>query len=111
MAMGFGPARLDAKGVRPRQIYTDRVVRDKRYKVFVINGQITRLHDLREDPAEETNLLTSTQAAHRVALAKLSAVVAKFPKRDGRPRYDPTPPQPWDKKASDPQFRFKQSAN
>ena len=111
LAMGFGPARLDAKGVRPRQIYTDRVVRDKRYKVFVINGQITRLHDLKKDPAEAENLITSSDADHRAALAKLSAVVAKFPKRDGRPRYDPTPPQPWDKKASDPGFRFKQPAN
>jgi len=106
LSMGFGPARLDAKGVRPRQIYTDRVVRDKRYKVFVINGEITRLHDLKEDPAEETNLIASTKAAHRSALAKLTSAVATFPKRDGRPRYDPTPAQPWDKKATDPGFRF-----
>ena len=111
LAMGFGAAKLDAKGVRPRQIYTDRVVRDKRHKIFVINGKITRLHDLHEDPAEQTNLITSQKPAHRVALAKLSAVVDNFPKRDGRPRYDPTPAQPWDKKSSEPGFRFKPATN
>ena len=108
MAMGFGAAKLDSQGVRPRQLYTDRVVRDKRHKVFVINGQITRLHDLQEDPGEQTNLIDSPQPEHRVALAKLSAVVAGFPKRDGRPRYDPTPAQPWDKKSTDKGFRFQQ---
>jgi len=106
MAMGFGPARLDEKGVRPRQILTDRVIRDKRHKIFVINGKVTRLHDLAKDPAEEENLIDSTQPAHLAALHKLTAVFKTFPQQDGRPRYDPTPPQPWDKKITDRGFRF-----
>jgi len=96
LAMGHGPARLDEKGVRPVVDYANRVVRDKRYKVHVIDGRVARLHDLKDDPGEERNLIKSQEAGHRTALARLSAVVAGFPDKDGRPRYDPTPPQPWD---------------
>lgn len=96
LAMGHGPARLDDKGVRPVVDYANRVVRDKRYKVHVIDGRVARLHDLKADPGEERNLIESQKAAHRAALARLSAVVAGFPEKDSRPRYDPTPPQPWD---------------
>jgi len=96
LAMGHGPARLDDKGVRPVVDYANRVVRDKRYKVHVIDGKVARLHDLADDPAEERNLIYSETPEDRAALAKLSAVVAGFPRKDGRPRYDPTPAQPWD---------------
>ncbi|MBI1355343.1 MAG: sulfatase-like hydrolase/transferase [Acidobacteria bacterium] len=96
LAMGYGPARLDEQGVRPVQDFTDRVVRDKRYKIHVLDGKVAKLYDLREDPGEQRNLIGSAQPAHRAALAKLSAVVAGFPAKDARPRYDPLPPQPWD---------------
>ncbi len=96
MAMGHGPARLDDKGVRPVMDFTNRVVRDKRYKVHVMNGEVTRLHDLTADPAEAVNLIDSPKPAHVAARKKLTAVVEAFPKTDDRPRYDPLPPQPWD---------------
>lgn len=96
LAMGYGPARLDDEGVRPVQDFTDRVVRDKRYKIHVLDGQVAKLYDLAADPAEERNLIDSDDPAHRAALAKLTAVVDGFPRRDARPRYDPLPPQPWD---------------
>ena len=98
LAMGFGAAALDEKGVHPRQEFTNRVIRDKQYKVFVIDSQITRLHDLRKDPIEAKNLLTSTDPAHRSALKRFQKVLESFPIKDARPRYDPTPPQPWDRK-------------
>ena len=101
LAMGFGGAALDAKGVRPRQEFTDRVIRDKRYKVFVINAQITRLHDLQQDPVEEVNLVASTDPEHRAALRRFQGILESFPEKDARPRYDPTPPQPWDRKPSE----------
>jgi len=96
LAMGYGPARLDEQGVRPVQDFTDRVVRDKRYKIHVLDGEVAKLYDLQEDPAEQRNLIGSAQPEHRAALARLSAVVAGFPRQDARPRYDPLPPQPWD---------------
>ena len=96
MAMGYGPARLDAQGVRPVADYADRVVRGKRYKIHVLGGKVARLHDLKNDPAEETNLIDSSEPKHVAARERLTAVVETFPSKDGRPRYDPLPPQPWD---------------
>ena len=98
LAMGRGAAALDEKGVRPRQAYTDRVLRDKRFKVLVESGRITRLHDLQADPEELKNLVDSGSAVHVTARKKFMRIIAGFPKRDPRPRYDPTPPQPWDRK-------------
>ena len=98
LAMGFGSASLDQNGVRPRQEFTDRVIRDKQHKIFVIDGQITRLHDLKQDPTEEKNLLASTNPKHQAALRRFQAILATFPEKDAHPRYDPTPPQPWDRK-------------
>ncbi len=96
--MGRGAAALDSRGVRPQQQYTDRVLRDKRFKVFVEKGRITRLHDLQDDPEESANLVGSSQPIHVAARRKFSTIIAGFPKRDPRPRYTPTPPQRWDRK-------------
>ena len=101
LAMGFGAASLDEQGVRPRQDFTDRVIRDKQYKVFVINAQITRLHDLKEDPVEAVNLVTSAEPEHQAALQRFQGILESFPETDARPRYDPTPPQPWDRTPAD----------
>ena len=96
MAMGFSPARLDGEGVRPAVDYANRVVQDKRYKIHVLGGKVAKLYDLKNDPGEESNLIDSTNAGHVAARERLAAVVETFPSKDGRPRYDPLPPQPWD---------------
>lgn len=96
LAMGHGPARLDDEGVRPVMDFTNRVVRDKRYKLHVIDGKPARLHDLKADPGELTNLIESGEPEHERAMEKLWAVVESFPETDGRPRYRALPPQPWD---------------
>ena len=98
MALGHGPAVLDEEGVRPRQSFTDRVVRDARYKLWVVNGRSAKLFDLEEDPWEERNLLLSTDPEVVAARKRLEEVIASCPREDARPRYDPTPPQPWDRK-------------
>lgn len=99
MALGHGPARLDARGVRPRQDFTDRVVRDKQYKLWVLEGRSAKLFDLLADPAEENNLIESAVPQVVAARKRLEAIIASCPEQDARPRYDPTPPQPWDRKA------------
>lgn len=98
MAMGFGAARLAADGVRPQMEFTDRVVRDKQYKLWVLDGRSAKLFDLLADPAETNNLIDSTDPKVLAARRKLEAVVRSFPAKDAKPKYDPTPPQPWDKK-------------
>ncbi len=99
MAMGHGPARLDEKGVRGVHDCASRVMRDKEYKVWVsTDRKTTRLHHLRADPREETNLVQSDAPEHKAALKKFQAVLDTLPDRDARPRYAPREPNPWDKR-------------
>lgn len=99
MALGHGAARLDEKGVRGKVDYTARVIRDKRYKVWVNEERkIDRLYDLQTDPLEKKNFIAGTEPEHRAALVKFQVVVDAMPKKDARPQYAPRTPNPWDKK-------------
>lgn len=101
MALGHGPAKLDALGVRGKDDFATRVIRDKHFKVWVSNEKsIIRLHDLHADPWEERNLINSRLAKHRAALAKFQAVLDTLPDRDARPRYESRAPNTWDRKMS-----------
>ena len=95
-AMGFGPARLDEKGVRGVHDYAPRAIRDKRYKVHVYEGEVREMYDLARDPGETENLLGSELPEHVAALGKLRRASETMPTRDARPKYDPLPPRPWD---------------
>jgi len=103
MALGHGPARLDEKGVRGQADYATRVIRDKQFKVWVDNhATIIRLHDLKADPAEQTNLLDSDKPEHVAARAKFQAVIDTMPKTDARPAYAPRAANPWDRQRGTP---------
>ena len=99
MAMGGGVARQRNGRVVPARAYADRVVRDKRYKLWVVNGKPAGLFDLHTDPDERSDLFGSTDTAIVAARKRLTAVVDTFPKTDAVPRYDPTPKQTWDRKS------------
>ncbi len=99
MALGHGPARLDREGVRGKVDYTERVIRDKQYKVWVSEQRkISQLYDLLSDPLEKHNLIASTKPEHRAAIRKFQDVVDMMPDKDARPRYKPRKPNPWDRK-------------
>lgn len=101
MALGFGAARLTENGVRGETDFEKRVIRDKRYKVWVSRGKkVVRLHDLKKDPWEKTNLLDSDLAAHKEALQKFQAVVDSLPDKDAHRLYEPRASNPWDMKLS-----------
>jgi len=98
-AMGHGAGRLDEKGVRGRNDYMDRVLRDKRYKVWLDNApKITRLYDLKTDPMEKDNLIDSRKLDHVAALNKFQEIVDSQPKVDARPQYRPRKANVWDRK-------------
>jgi arylsulfatase A-like enzyme len=99
MALGFGKGKLDKEGVRGREDFMSRVIRDKRFKVWVSKKKkIVRLHDLMEDPWEQTNLIDSTEEAHKKAIRKFEGVLASVPDKDARPLYTPRAKNPWDLK-------------
>ncbi len=102
LAMGHGGARLDAHGVRGRNDYMDRVLRDKRYKVWLDNApKITRLYDLKADPMEKNNLVESRELEHMAALNKFKEIVDLQPKVDARPQYRPRKANSWDRKPNE----------
>jgi len=99
MALGHGPAKLDEYGVRGQQDFATRVIRDKRYKVWVSSEKkIIRLHDLKEDPLERTNLISSKHIEHMKALQKFQAILDSLPDKDARPLYEARQANPWDMK-------------
>jgi arylsulfatase A-like enzyme len=99
MAMGHSPAALDEQGVRPVEDYAVRQIRDKEYKIVVgTDRRVHALYNMEADPWEDHNLIDSDQPADLVALERLIALIGNFPEHDARPRYDPLPPQPWDRK-------------
>ena len=90
MALGHGPARLDENGVRGQVDYAERVIRDKRYKVWVSEQRkITQLYDLLSDPFEQKNLINSAKPEHLAAIKKFQAVVDSMSEKDARPGYTP----------------------
>lgn len=99
LSMGGHPGKVGADGraVNVKE-YADRVIRDKRYKLWVTNGKTSAFYDLTLDPAESVNLIESKTAAHVEARQKLEAVLKKLPQKDANPKYDPNPPQRWDRK-------------
>ena len=102
MALGHGAAKLDNKGVRGVADFATRVIRDKQFKVWVGRDRtIIRLHDLKADPYEETNLLQSDKPEHKAALAKFRTVIDTLPEQDARPLYTPRAANPWDRKTGE----------
>lgn len=101
MSMGGHPAKLRDGRVVPKESYDERVLRDKRYKVWVDGkGEMTKLFDMQEDPWEKRNLIdpAPNKIEHAQAFAKFQAVLKTFPKEDAVPAYKKNPPREWDRK-------------
>lgn len=96
MAMGGAAGMYDESGrVVNRFAYRDRVVRDKRYKLYVEHDRKpSKLIDLQQDPAEKINRLDDPSLSNVVA--RLMEVAARFPERDASPRHRRLADQPWD---------------
>jgi arylsulfatase A-like enzyme len=101
MSIGYGAAQLTENGVRNMTDFGKRVIRDKRHKVWVSEEKkIIRLHDIKMDPREKTNLLDSDLTLHKEALQKFQAIVDSLPDKDAVRLYEPRAANPWDQKLS-----------
>lgn len=98
LSMGGGPAVLRDGRVHPELTYDERVIRDKRYKLWIDSDRLpVKLYDLQEDPWEENNLIDSSAPDVVEAKQQLMQVAAQFPEEDASPAYKKNPPQSWDK--------------
>jgi arylsulfatase A-like enzyme len=96
MSMGGGPATFRDNRVAPQLDFDERVIRDKRWKLWLdSSARPEKLFDMRNDPWETTNLLGSENRDAVAARKRLFAVF--FPKKDAAPNYRPNPAQRWDK--------------
>ena len=94
---GKNEAKLTDDGVENRFVFRDRVLREKRFKLYVsTKREAVKLVDVIADPKEANNLIDSRDPEAQAALERLSAIIPMFPERDNDPIYDPLPPQPWD---------------
>lgn len=94
---GQNDAKLTDDGVENRFVFRDRVLREKRYKLFVSpQREAVKLVDVIADPAEAINLIDSDDPGAKAALARLMPLIETFPERDNDPIYDRLPAQPWD---------------
>jgi len=98
MAMGGGAAKFRNNRVVPAQVYDDRVIRDKRWKLWVgKDRKPDQLYDMKKDPWEATNLIDSDDPAAKAAKAKLWKVIERMPKKDAAPHYTPNSKRKWDR--------------
>ena len=94
---GRNEAKLTEDGVENAFVFRDRVIREKRYKLYVSpQKQAEKLVDVLTDPAEANNLINSKDPNAIAALARMSALIPTFPDRDNDPIYTPNPVQAWD---------------
>ncbi|MEX0867975.1 MAG: sulfatase-like hydrolase/transferase [Pirellulales bacterium] len=98
LAMGGSPAAFRDNRITPASNYDDRVIRDKRWKLWIDSqAQPEKLFDLRNDPWETTNLISSDDQEAKAARDRLLAVIEAMPDKDAAPRYRRNPAQEWDK--------------
>lgn len=107
-ALGHGPARRDGQGVRGVEDFASRVIRDKRFKVWIDpDRQISALYDLQSDPLEQRNLIDAPPAEAQASLAKFREVLAGMPEQDARPQYRDRAANPCDRPVSEVKPRRK----
>jgi len=94
---GGNNARLTEEGVENQYVFRDRVVRNKRYKLYVSSERKpVKFYDLKVDPFEEKNIIGNLDEDQKLNYAELVALIELFPKRDNDPIYRENPKQDWD---------------
>jgi len=101
LGMGGGNnARLTENGVENQYIFRNRVLRNKKYKLYIdSNREPEKFFDLLIDTFERNNLIDSLHTPERKKnFDKLMETIKLFPVKDSEPKYNPNPSQIWDVK-------------
>ncbi len=97
---GTNEAEVSEQGIENKFVFRDRVIRDKRYKLYVNANQplsYEKLVDLQTDPEEKVNLINSKKPEIIAAKAALIKVAQAQPQRDNDPKYHKRQALAWDK--------------
>jgi arylsulfatase A-like enzyme len=97
---GKNDAQVSERGVENKYNYRDRVIRDKRYKLYVKASPqqgFDKLIDLRTDFNEKNNLLDSQDPDIIKVKQALQKVAGSMPNKDNDPKYNKVDKLPWDK--------------
>ncbi len=97
---GMNEAQVSEQGIENKFAFRDRVIRGKRYKLFVNATQplsYEKLVDLQTDPEEKINLINSKEPQIIKAKNALIRVAQAQPKRDNDPKYRKRQALSWDK--------------
>ena len=96
---GKNNARVSDKGVENAWYFRDRVVRDRRYKLYVgIDRKPQKFIDLLKDPDEKNDITGRESKPALAARSRLEALISQWPQRDADPLVKtPQSPQRWDK--------------
>lgn len=103
LGMGGGNnASLTENGVENQFLFRDRVLRNKRYKLYINSKrEPEKFFDLLSDYEESNNLLDSLNTEElKINFTQLYDVIQVFPKQDNDPKYKPNPSQTWDVKVT-----------
>ena len=90
---------MSENGVENQFVFRDRVIRDKRFKLYIAATPArtpVKLVDLIADPDEAVDLLGRDDPEIQDALARLHAVAKQFPDRDSDPKYTRRAANAWD---------------
>ena len=99
---GKNDAQVSERGVENKYNYRDRVIRDKRYKLYVKASPqqgFDKLIDLKTDFNEKNNLLNSQDPDIIKVKQALQKVAGSMPNKDNDPKYNKVDKLPWDKPA------------
>ncbi len=108
---GRNEAAVSAQGVENKFVFRDRVIRDKRYKLYVKAKsplEFEKLVDLQNDPEEKTNLINSKDPKIIAAKAALINVARAQPAKDNDPKYRKRHALDWDKPVTVTSQKWKQ---
>jgi len=97
---GMNEAQVSEQGIENKFAFRDRVIRDKRYKLYVNATQplsYEKLVDLQTDPEEKINLINSKDPKIIAAKDALIKVAQAQPERDNDPKYRKRQELNWDK--------------
>ena len=103
LSMGGGAGTYDSDDGHVMNLYEyrDRVIRDKRYKLYVETDRSSaKLVDLENDPAELENVIDDSNLT--AILNTLEEIEKTFPAEDGNPRYQPREKLDWDIERKNP---------